>query len=159
MIAPSTLAGNIVTALRAIPALVTAMGGTATRISAYADTFPQSVQLFQAIQDLPPPGMLVVWNGTGPYGRGLSEVWVHEFAVIVRPKPETGTATGISDIWSNFVNGIPTAMGGQKMLFTEVNSALHRMETPSIRRMSLQVSETKVLDYFEITMRFVEKGA
>lgn len=159
MIAPSTLAGNIVTALRAIPALVTAMGGTATRISAYADTFPQSVQLFQAVQDMPPPGMLVVWNGTEPYGRGLAEVWVHEFAVIVRPKPETSTATGISDIWLNFVDGIPTGMGGQKMLFTEVNSALYRMETPRIRRMSLPINERDSLDYFEITMRFVEKGA
>lgn len=154
---PNTIATALVTALRSITGLVTAMGGTATRISAYADAFPQSVQLWQAVQDLAPPAMLVVWNGTQPYGRGLSDLWVHEFAVIVRPKPETTTATGISDIWSNFVNGIAT--GGLKMLFTEVNSALHRMETPSIRRMSLPINERDSLDYFEITVRFTEKGA
>lgn len=156
---PNTIAGALVTALRAIPALVTAMGGVSTRISAYADTFPQSVQLWQAVHDLAPPGMLVVWNGTMPGGRGLSEVWLHEFSIIVRPKPETSTATGISDIWSNFVNGVPTGMGGQKMIFTEITPALHRMETPSIRRMSLPVNERDSLDYFEITVRFAEKSA
>lgn len=154
---PKAIGDALVTAMRAIPGLVTAMTGLQGQISFYGDSFPQSSQLWQAINDLAPPAMLVVWNGTALTGDGRR--WLHEFAVIVRAKPETATATGYTDIWTAFVNGVPSGYGGQPLQFTEVIAGVFRMEPPSIRRMSIPVNERDSLDYFEITVRFVEKQA
>jgi hypothetical protein len=158
MIDPKTIADTLVSRLKEITALVTAMGGSASNITAYHDSFPKASQLWEAINELKPPAMLVVWNGTMPAG-GRMELWMHEFALIVRAKPETTTATGYTDIWLALCNGVPTGGDRQRLIFSTIVAGLHRMETPSIRRMSIPVNERDALDYFEITIRFTEAGS
>ena len=64
----------------------------------------------------------------------------------------------MSDAWVQIVNGIPSGGDGLPMYLTEITAGLHRMDTPTIRRQFLPVNEFTVIDYFEISISFAEKG-
>ncbi len=83
MINPGTLLDNIVTQLRLVSAFVTEMGGDATHIQAYYDSYPASMNLTKAIYDLPAPALLVVYDGTAQ-GGGRMQPWAHQFRLIVK---------------------------------------------------------------------------
>ena len=154
MIAPLDIQNALVSKLQAIPALLLLVGSTAGNISAYVDEWPSRVDLLEAVRDMKPGEILVAHQETGPGQLARMETWRHRFSIYVKPLGK------VSDVWYQFVNGIPTNGDGLKMLYTEsLDPTLHRMNTPSIRRQFLPVNEFTVLDYFEISVTFDERGA
>lgn len=92
MINPGTLLDNIVTQLRLVSALVVEMGGDASHIQAYYDSYPESTNLTKAIYDLPAPAILVVYDGTAQ-GGGRMQPWAHQFRLIVKLREPALTVT------------------------------------------------------------------
>lgn len=153
MLAPETIQNALVSKLQAIPALVALLSSSAT-ISAYVDEWPGKVDLLEAVRDLPEGSILIAHQETGPGQLAKMETWRHRLSLYVKPKGK------MSDIWAQIVNGIPTNGDGLKMLYTEsLDAALHRMNVPTIRRQFLSVDQFTVIDYFEISVTFDEKGS
>ena len=152
MINPSTLAGALVSKMRAITALVTDMGSVSDRIFAYEDQFPTSTDVREAINAMKAPSMMVVFDGTAQARRQGREVWQHRFSILIRGGKPT-------DIWTHFVNGVPTGQGtdGLNIRRTEIHSSVYAMDTPTIQRQVLMVSEFASLDYFQIQISLIEK--
>jgi hypothetical protein len=92
MLNPGTLLDNIVTQLRLVSGLVTEMGGDATHILAYYDSYPASTNLTSAIYLLPAPAVLVVYDGTSQ-GGGQMQLWAHSFRLIVKLREPVLTVT------------------------------------------------------------------
>lgn len=146
----------MVSKLRAIPALVALMAnGDATRIAAYIDQYPGKVDILEAIRAMDDGSLLVVFQETAPGTLSKRETWRHRLSLFLKPVGK------MSDAWVQIVNGVPTNGDGLKMLYTEsLNSALHRMNPPGIRRQFLTIDAANgvVIDYFEISITFDEKG-
>ncbi len=153
MLATKTIQDGLVAKLRALAALVALMkDGNSANISAYIDEWPKKADLLEAVRDMDPGTILVAHQETGPANLARMEVWRHRFSVYLKP-------LGLmSDAWTQIVNGIPAGGDGLPMYMTEVVAGLHRMDTPSIRRQFLPVNEFTVIDYFEISISFAEKG-
>jgi hypothetical protein len=92
MMNPGTLLDNIVTKLRLVSALVTEMGGDATHIAAYYDSYPRSVSVLRAISDLVAPALLVVYDGTYQ-ASGRMQSWAHAFRLILKLREPPLTVT------------------------------------------------------------------
>ncbi len=152
MLAPETIQNALVTAYRDIPALVALMASSAA-IRAYVDEFPGKTDLLREIREAEAGSLIIAHLETGPGLLNRMEAWKHRFAAYVKPKGK------MSAVWAEMVNGIPASGDGLPMLLTEsLNPKLHRMDTPRIVRQFLQVTETSVIDYFEVTLSFAEKG-
>ena len=65
MINPAEITNSLVSLLREIPELVAEVGGDPERIFAYHDLYPKRVSLELAKYQMPAPGILVAWQGTG----------------------------------------------------------------------------------------------
>ena len=129
-------------------------GGNSANIFAYVDEYPGKVDVLEAVRAMKAGSMMVAHQETGPGQLARMETWRHRVSVFVRPLGK------VSDAWGQFVNGVPTTGDGLKMLYTEsINSALHRMNVPTLRRQFLPINEFTVLDYYEILVTFDEKGA
>lgn len=154
MINPGTIADELVTLLKAIPALVTLVGGNAANIYAYHDTYPERVDLRLAVRQMPSPGVMVAWTGTQPSGIS-TQFWKHEFSIFMRTAEEAKTSTphGYYDMFRQVVKGIPA---GQSLPipYLTVDSNCEPMDTPAIHRQS----GVEGLDFFEITLSFCEIG-
>lgn len=151
MLEPDTISDAIVSAWRSIPSLVALMAGDATKIYAYQDEYPTSVDVFESIRQMSPPSIMVVFQESGPGQLNRLEVWKHRFSAFVRPLGK------ISPVWAAMMNGLPLAVA-VKMRWSEVHPSLMRMDPPSLRRQFLQVSEFSTIDYFEASITYTEKG-
>lgn len=153
MLAPQTIQEALVAKFQAIPALVALMkDGSASNIFAYIDEWPGRIDLLEAVRNLQEGALLVAHQETGPANLGRMEAWTHRLSCYLKP---VGT---MSAAWDQIVNGIPTGGDGLPMYLTEVHAKLHRMNTPTLRRQFLPISEVTVIDYFEISISFAEKG-
>jgi len=155
MIDSAEIVNALVTLLRAIPDLVEAMGGDATKIYAYQDRYPQSISLETAKYQMPAPGIMVAWNGTAPGSFGGFEVWKHEISLCVRAGDDSGdlTPSGYYRIFRLITKGVPTGHT-EAMQYIEVHASCDPMDTPSMRRQT----DGAGVDYFEISMMFTERG-
>lgn len=152
MLDPSTLGAAYVARLQAISALVTLMGGTTGNIQQYDDNYPTVVDYLKAVREMTTPGILVAHQETGPGKLASMEVWRHRYTAVVKPNGK------ISDVWALLVNGVPAGGDGLKMLSTAVHPSVFRMDIPILKRQFLPISEVAVLDYYEVTITFIERG-
>lgn len=149
MIDPATLRTAFVNALKDIPALVAALGASASNIEEYVDQ--NEGDLFSKIASLKAPRLLVIYSGTNQAG-GQS-LWRHAFSLIVCA---SGSPTAI---YALVINGVPASGGNTRtMLEYPIHAKYHQMEVPQLSRRVIPVSETSSFDYWEITTAFVSTG-
>lgn len=158
---PGDLADRMVALLKSIPGLVTALG-SADYITAHYDSYPE-ISLAEAIYTMKPPGILVVWDGSGPAPFGTREVWSHSFRLILRAKVETPDGTkpdGFYQLWSQIVDGVPSIGDGQTLRLTEFSTGVYPIQQFSIRRaqMLIDPATATALEYFEVTFTLTERG-
>jgi hypothetical protein len=152
---PEDIIGALVSLFRDIPELVTAMGGDEDRIYSYVDRYPSNVSLETAKYQMPAPGIMVVWQGSGPGRFGGFEAWKHEISIFCRAgEGSESTPSGYWELFRLIVKGVPTAAAPQQMQYVEVHPACQPMDTPSMRRQTDQAG----VDYFEVSMTFTENG-
>ena len=131
---PEDIVGALVTLLRDIPDLVTAMGGDATKIYAYLDRYPTNVSLEMAKYQMPSPGIMVAWQGSGPGSFGGFEAWKHEISIFCRAGVGSeSTPSGYWELFRLIVKGVPAA-AAIAMQYVTVHPACQPMDTPSMRR-------------------------
>jgi hypothetical protein len=153
LLEPETIQTALESKLRAIPALVTLMASSAD-IAAYVDEWPTKSNLTEAITQQRVGSILIAHLETSPGQLNRMETWRHRFALYIKPKGK------MSAIWKQLVDGVPTNGDGLSMLRTEsLNSKLHSMNVPSCVRRFQSISDTTILDYFEVSYTFDEKGA
>ena len=159
MINPGTLLDDIVTQLRLVSALVTEMAGDPDRIAPYYDNYPESTSTTRAIQDMPAPGLLVMYDGTSQ-GGGRMQPWAHQFKLILKLGEKVSASTG-ADHYSALhllVDGIPTG-GALKLLNMEINSGCDGMDVPRMERQGLIIDAAgNQMDYWVVRWVLSEKG-
>ena len=153
MIDASEIVNNLVTMLRDVPDLVTAVGSDANRIFAYHDSYPKNVSLAHALHQMPSPSIMVAWQGTQPGAFGGVDVWRHQIALFLRAKEESTVGTAYYKLFRLIVKGVPAATGIALENAT-VHSSCYAMDLPSIQRQT----DAEGLDYFEVTLSFTETG-
>ena len=142
MISPATITAAMVTQLKAIAALVTALG-SANNIAAHNE----SGSLAEAIRNLKAKEVLVAWQQTIPGESSAMEMWLHQasifFRVIGDPAP----------VLTVILTGIPA---GQAVAFhrLQLTAGLLPSTTPSTYRRQLPISETAAVDYIEIQFNY-----
>lgn len=141
----------IVTKLKAITGVITEMGGDNSRIFAYEDEFPTSLNLQKAIYEMPDPAIMVIWNGTGPTGARY-EVWAHRFSLALK------AANKFSALCAAISNGVPTGGDGLNFRRTTIHSDCDPIGAMNFDRRFLVVTETSTLDYFEASFSLMERG-
>ena len=153
MIDTSELLNNLVTMLRDIPEIVTAMGGDPLRIYPYHDSYPKNINLVHAIHAMPAPAIMAVWMGTHPGDFGGMDVWNHDFKLFLRAKEESTVGTAYTKLFKLIVKGIPTKTGIAMLNATVLNSC-YAMNLPS----TVRQTDAEGLDYFEVPLSFTEIG-
>lgn len=154
MIDPSQLVDDLVSYLQDIPALVTEMGGDATKIAAYHYRYPQQNSIAVAIQTMKAPGLLVAWRGTGPRAHGTMETWQHRVSVYIRPlEYQSGSGASYYRIFKLIWQGFPATLGGgQPMNQLRIHPNCDPMDVPAI----LAQVDADAIDYFELPLTFTE---
>jgi hypothetical protein len=155
MIDPSTLIDSLVMLLRDIPDLVMEMSGDPDRIYAYHDQYPKQASLALAIHQMPTPGILAAWKGSGPGLFGGVDVWQHRLTLHLRAREtfEGDPPTSYYRLYRLIVKGVPASVG-VPMLQATVHPSLYPMDPPSIER----ETDAEGLDYFEMHLTFTEIG-
>ena len=157
MINPGTLVGAIVAKLRAIPDLVTEMGGDAMRIRPYHYRYPKEASLARALHDAGSPSILVVYRGTDPGRLNGGEVWKHRFSLFMRSGEvvDSDPATaGYYRLLELITKGVPTGGDGQPMLYTVIDSLCYPMDLPR----TAAASDIEGVDFFEVQFSLTEIG-
>jgi len=154
---PKEIADNLVALLQQIPELVASMNGDSSVIAAYPDVYPDH-NLQQAIQQMPAPGILVVWQGTS-VGTLVGNVWKHHFSIFFRvgeaaEDDAPSTARNYPALMALLINGIPTG-STLPMIAQDVHDGVDPMDPPTTVR---QVAP-EGLDYFEMNLTFTDKAA
>jgi hypothetical protein len=149
MVDPEDLVDELVALLRAVPALVTAMGEDATRIYGYDDEYPQTTNLPRAIHKMASPSVMVVYAGFGIGSMGRGQPINHAVTICVRPGPDAS----IFDIGKLLVDGTPTGQA-VAMIYLTVDTALDPMEVEG--RYNRQV-DAEGVEYWELNISFNEK--
>lgn len=154
MINVNDLLDAIVTMLRSNEDLVTALGGTAedTRIEGYYDTIQEAANSRAAMLNAKTPTLLIMWQQTGPHRTDRRELWRHDYIGILKANQNSAA------VFDALVNGIPSLGCGMRMLYTEVVDDCYSMEVPMMARRQVMLNETQFVDYFEISLSYVEKG-
>lgn len=161
MINPKTILAEWVSALRALPNLVQALGGNASQIQFYTENttvFGQRTQsnIRLAILSMPPGSIMIAWQGTGPGRLGNALVFIHEFSLYLHA-PETSNI-GYEDLFNWIVNDIPTG-STLRMLHTQIDPNCEPMDfyLPLARRNTIVVSaDGATFEYFEVPVRLIE---
>ena len=158
---PGDLVDRMVALLRSIPTLVSALGSS-SYITAHYDSYPEST-LSDAIYTMKPPGILVVWDGSGPAPFGTREVWTHQMRLILRAKVETPDGTqpdGYYKLWASIVDGVPSIGDGQTLRLTEFTTGVYPIQQFTIRRaqMLIDPATATALEYFEVSFQLTERG-
>lgn len=149
---PGTLLAAVVTALKAIPQMVTAAGG-AGNIVAVELEYPKLNDLERYIQEMKPPALAVFWMGyrTGNFGR--NEAIKHDFRVALRPLGK------YSDAAYYMREGVPTIAGGLKFKHFQVTAGVFPPEAMQVQVRTFSPASDTFLDYLEATFTLTERGA
>lgn len=155
MINPALLVDNLVSLLREIEDLVVEVGGDPERIFAYHDQYPKRASIAAAITDMPAPGIMVAWQGTGPGAMGGFEVWKHHITLYLRAREtfDGHAPTAYYRLFRLITMGVPPSSGAA-MIYTAVHPNCYPMDLPAMQR----TQDVEGLDYFEIPMSFTEVG-
>jgi hypothetical protein len=149
LISGSTLRANLVAAMRTIGPLVNLVNGDVDNIIEYK---PESMgnDLFATIAKLNPPRVLVIFSGMTNAAR--QELFKQNFRLVLRLRGDP------NEFLSQFVDGVPSGSGGLKLLYHEIHTLYHSMNTPSMDLRSIPLSAESSFDYWEITTSFTSKG-
>lgn len=151
---PQAILAELVVLFRAIPALVTALGGSADVITAFADSYPSNHSLTQAVQKLPHPSLLVAYAGTPMPSGGAP--WQHNYSAYIGLPEE---AAGPYAIWHALVNGSPTTRAGDLPFWYEnILAGAFCLNPPGLQRRSLFIGDDHLFDYWEIQIAVREAG-
>jgi len=155
MINTAELLDNLVAMLRDIPELVAEMNGDPERIYAYHDQYPKKSSWVHALHSMPAPGIMAVWQGSGPGSFGGMDVWKNYVTLYLRAREtfEGDPATTYNLLFRLIIKGIPTAAGVQ-MLNATVHASCYPMDLPLIQRQT----DAEGLDYFQVPLSFTEIG-
>jgi hypothetical protein len=146
MLNPAGITDAIVTALKTITDLATAMTvldanqDPVVRIVAFHYLLGQEQRLAEAIYGMPAPSMLVAWEGTKGGNFDGQTIWKHRFGIYYRMGNAAGAATpvGYEDLWAltcNGATGTPDKTGavtGPNIRNIQIAAGLDIMDTPSI---------------------------
>ena len=160
MINPKTILAEWVAALQALPNLVAALGGDATKIQFYSENItvfgqPTQANVRLAILTMPPGSIMIVWNGSGEGRLGNAQVFRHEFALYLRT-PEAPNV-GYEDLWTWIVNDIPEG-GTLRMLHIQIDPNCEPMDfrLPDARRNTIVISaDGATFEYFAVAPVFL----
>jgi len=147
MIKSSDIASALVTQLRAIPALVTALGANAANI--YAKDEYES--LMDAQWGQPDGTLMVVYQYTIPGAVGSLEVYQHTFSLFLQYQADP------SAILALVLDGIPTG-SGNRMCELSLVAGLLPFGTASIFRRQFPISDKQSKDFWEIQISFPDRG-
>ena len=155
MIDASEVVDGLVAMLRDIPELVMEVGGDPERIFAYHDQYPKKSSWVHALHSMPAPGIMAVWQGSGPGRFGGMDVWKTYVTLYLRAREtfEGDPATTYNLLFRLIIKGIPTAAGVQ-MLNATVHASCYPMDLPLIQRQT----DAEGLDYFQVPLSFTEIG-
>lgn len=153
---PQDILDEMVVLLKAIPALVTALGGDADVITAFEDSYPEHTDLTAAVQALPHPSLLVAWSGSGGVGAGRR--WVHEISIFPGlPNEAAAPYTALKDIWVAIANGRATTRAEDVPIWgLDILPGVSALGPPAMRRRVLYIGIDHRLDYWEIQFQLEE---
>ena len=160
MINPKTILAEWVAALQALPNLVAALGGDATKIQFYSENItvfgqPTQANVRLAVLSMPPGSIIAAWNGTAPGRLGNALVFVHDFSLYLRA-PET-PSVGYEDLFPWIVNDIPEG-GTLRMLHIQIDPNCEPMDfrLPDARRNTIVISaDGATFEYFAVAPVFL----
>lgn len=158
MVSPATVAGDVVTKLRAIGTLATAIDApfntadppvrvSTTLIKAYADDETTHRSLAEAIGAIATGEILVGYMGLGLGARGEISGWVHQIGIFWKPKSETQTSAIIAAI----ATGTPTG-SSVALPYCQINTALDPMDDISFTR----AANADGIEYWTCTFTLAE---
>ena len=161
MLNPKDITDAVVTTLQAIPDLASAMtvtdasGNPAVRIYAYHYLFGQDFRLAEAIQKMPAPSIMAVWEGTLAGNFDGSTLFKHRVALYIRMGNAGGNLdpVGYEDLWWTICNAKPTG-ASQNIRYLNLLPALEIMDTPGITHLT----DGEALDIFRSEFVFPEIG-
>lgn len=150
---------------RDIPTLVAALeDGKAENIFAFRGSYPDEADVTQAIVEMGPGRVLLMFQGTLPFrASDAAERWQHLYLFAIKPKTEThvpeAQRRGASKIWTEMMNGAVTSWGGLNIRQRPVyRDAVDLMGPPTVRLRTLALSQKTRVDYFEGTITLIERG-
>lgn len=142
MITPVTITTAMVTKLRLIPALVTALG-----VSSKIFVHDERGSLADSIRNLEANELLVAWQQSVPGEMGPLTIWEHQVSVFFRVYGDPSTAI------SAVLTGVPTGEASAFHRLT-LTAGLLPSTTPTVFRRQLPISETAAVDYIEIQFSY-----
>ena len=143
MVDGAELVDALVTKLRSVPALVTAMGEDQERIYAYHDDYPQHVSLEFAAHQMLAPGVMVSYEGVAPGSFGNAEVWKHQLLIHLRAA-EVGSGNPYSLLFAAIMT----------LQYATIHASCYPMEEISLERRT----DAEGIDLFAIPLTFSEIG-
>jgi len=166
---PNDILAAFVEKLKAIPELVLELDGDPDNIVGWYDrasgmrlpdgTAPSN--LLGAIIAMPKPGVLVVWNGSGPRTvRDLGQIWEHNYRLFLRVKQEYSgdSPRGYGTLFQIIVNGIPQG-GTERLIYIRLHPSCDAMNVPSAQRSQIVIDVAgNTIDFFELPVTIPEIG-
>jgi hypothetical protein len=150
---PSALINALVSSYRTIPALVALLGGKQQNIFAYHDVYPENASVVEAVMQLQPGQMMIAWNGSSPAPTPMG-FWSHAIKIFIRASEEAVSVQPSSyyEVFRLAVDGVATGTTIPMRDFEVVNYC-DPMTDVNIDRST----DPEGVDYFEISMNFVER--
>jgi hypothetical protein len=164
MVNPGDLVAALLAKLQLNADLVRVVGGKQDNLFVYKRNYPRMMSLDDAVYQMPPGSVMLVWEGTFPATLGnRMDVWKNQIGIYIKAKDKSNVdaSFGFYEIWDALINGIPVGEGcdGQKMLRTTVHDDFWPMDTPSITPQLGRTPESQeAFEYFKITVSFTQKG-
>jgi hypothetical protein len=159
---PKAILDELLILFRAMPTLVTALGGDANVITIYQPRYPGEMDYAKRVLELAHPELLIVWRGTvqGVRGGGVGSVWQHNFAMPIG-LPEEGAApfAGYFNIWRAIVSGTPTTRTpALQIYYLNILPGAFMVFPPSIVPAFQFVGADHRIDYMEVQFSIQEAG-
>lgn len=152
---------RVLAMLREIPAVMDSLESDAN-IYAYEDSYPNKMDLAEAIRAMGRPELMGACSGVGAGRRDGAEVWEHRFSLYISPRPSDEDGGSPWDIWLAIANGKREPEAGPA-LNTEwwnedVLAGAFLLTPPSVARRRLILSASEGKDYLEVTFAVQESG-
>lgn len=149
MLRSSELTAAIVTKLKLVSALVSALGSS-TKISAYTDSFASYASLMDAVSAMPAGTVLVTWDSTTQDGRGQ---WEHGIDVYIRPSTTASGEVIVDYILDGTATGDPL-----RVYDMPLHASCLPMRFRSLSRFPLAVTADAVIEFHKLSFSLVEIG-